>query len=162
MPFDSVAIIAGELVVEVVVALSEGYEGSNGMIARRVAVVKRLVTEPVCERVDTESGLLDEENPEDTGVDESSLPVTPSKPSNHRREDQSHEGNNPKVVLVLPDNNRVLVQIGDVGTTDSLRILFHDHPSNVRVQQTLADTVGVLVGVGISVMRTMIPGPPSD
>jgi len=47
MPFDSIAIIRRELVVEVVVTFSQGNESSDNVITRRVAVIKWLVTEPV-------------------------------------------------------------------------------------------------------------------
>jgi hypothetical protein len=32
----------------------------------------------------------------------------------------------------------------------------------VRVQETLANGVGVLFGVGVTVVRTVIPSPPAD
>lgn len=112
--------------------------------------------------VDAEGGLLDEEDSENTGVDEAALPVTPTQTSNNSRNNETHNGNNPEVVLVLPDDNGVLVQVGNVGTANALGILLHDHPANVRVQETLADRVGVLVGVGVAVMSPVIARPPSD
>lgn len=61
-PLDGVAVIRGELVVEVVVALAEGDQGSDDVVTGRVAVIKGLVAEPVGQRVDAEGSLLDEEN----------------------------------------------------------------------------------------------------
>lgn len=75
---DGVAIIAGEFVVEIVVTFSEGYESREDVVTRRVAVVEWLVAKPVCKRVDAESGLLDEEDSENTAVDEPAEPVTPA------------------------------------------------------------------------------------
>lgn len=63
---------------------------------------------------------------------------------------------------VLPYDNRVVVQVRDVGSANSLRVLLHDHPADVRVEQALSDGVGVLLGVGVTVVSTVIPGPPSD
>lgn len=63
---------------------------------------------------------------------------------------------------MLPNDYRVLIQVADVGSPDSLRVLLHDHPAKVGVKKTLADGVRVLVGVGVSMMGTMISGPPSD
>jgi len=162
MPFDSVAVIGWELVVEVMVALTKSDESSNDVISWRVAVVEWLVTEPVCQRVDAESSLLDEEDSENSSVDETSLPVSPSETTDETGEDHSHEDNGLNVVAMLPDNDGVIVQIGDVGTADTLWVLLHDHPSDMRVQKTLPDGVWVLVGVGVSVVSTVISRPPSD
>jgi hypothetical protein len=142
-------------VVEVVVTLTKGDESSDDVVTGRVAVVERLVTEPVGKRVDTEGGLLNEANTEDTSVDEATPPVTPAKASDESRETESHEENALDVVLVLPDNDSVLVEIGDIGTALSLGVLLEDHPAHVGVHETLADGVGVLVGIGITVVNAV-------
>ena len=56
-PLDGVSEIHGELMVEVVVALTDGAESSEEVITGSVLVVERLVSEPVSQRVDTEGGL---------------------------------------------------------------------------------------------------------
>lgn len=162
VPLDGIPVVGRELVVKVVVALTEGDESGDDMITRRVAVIERLITEPVSKRVDAEGSLLDEEDAEDTSVDESTLPVIPEETSNSRREDQTHEDDNLDVVLVLPDDDRVLVQIGDIGAANALGVLLHDHPAKVGVQEALADGVGVLVGVGVAVVSTVVTAPPAD
>ena len=58
VPLDSVAIVHGELVMEVVVAFSNGDESSGEMIAGCVLVIEGSLSEPVSERVNTEGGLL--------------------------------------------------------------------------------------------------------
>lgn len=78
VPLDSVAVVRGEFVVEVVVTFTEGDNGGDKVVTGRVAVIEGLFTEPVGERVDTESGLLDDEAAEDTGIDEAAHPVAPS------------------------------------------------------------------------------------
>jgi hypothetical protein len=162
VPLDSIAVIGWELVVEIVVSLSESNESSDNMITRGVSVIERLVTEPMGKGVDTEGGLLNDEDSENTSVDEASHPISPSETSNQAREDHSHEDNSLDVVSVLPDDNWIIVQIGDVGTANSLWVLLHDHPSNVRVEETLSDRVWILVGIGVSVVGSVISGPPSD
>ncbi|KAI6759232.1 hypothetical protein HG530_009912 [Fusarium avenaceum] len=132
-----------------------GDKSSDDVITGRVAVIERLVSEPVSKRVDTESSLLDEANTEDTGIDQTTPPVTPTKTSDESREGKSHEENRLDVVLVLPDNNGVLVEIGDIGSALALRVLLQDHPSHVRVHETFADRVRVLVGIGITVVNTV-------
>jgi hypothetical protein len=162
VPLDGVAVVGGELVVEVVVALSEGDQCSDNVIARGVAVVEGLVAEPVGQRVDAEGGLLDEEDAQDAGVDEAALPVAPAEASDEAGEDQAHEDDGLDVVAVLPDDDGVVVQVRDVGTADALGVLLHDHPAEVRVEQALPDGVGVLVGVGVAVVGTMVSRPPAD
>lgn len=162
VPFDGVAVVGRKLVVEVVVALAESDKSSDDVVARRVAVVEWLVTEPVSKGVDTEGGLLHEEDAEDTSVDESTLPVTPAETSYDTREEETHDGDDKEVVLVLPSNNGVLVEIRDVGAANTLGVLLHDHPAEVRVEETLANRVRILVSVGVSVVSAVITRPPSD
>lgn len=162
VPFDSVAVVRGEFVVEVVISLTKSDQGSDDVVTRGVAVIERLVSKPVSERVDTEGGLLDEEDSEDTSVDEATEVIAPANASNDGGENQAHEEDDLEVVLVLPDNDWVFIQIGDVGTSNSLGVLLHDHPTYVRIEQTLADRVWILLGIGISVMCSVVTSPPSD
>lgn len=161
-PLDSVTVVRGELVVEVVVSLSESDEGSNDVVPGAVAVIEGLLSEPVGKRVDAEGCLLDEEDAEDTSVDEATHPVAPAEASDDGGENQAHEENDLEVVLVLPDNDGVLVEIRDVGAADTLGVLLHDHPADVAVQQSLADAVGVLGGIGIAVVGAVVTAPPAD
>ena len=148
--------------MEVMVSFAKSDKGSDNVIARRVTVVKRLVSEPMSKRVDAEGCLLYKENPEDPGVDKSTDPITPAQSSNERREDETHEDHNNKIVLVLPDNNGILVQVRNIGTSNTLRILLKNHPSQMRVEQSLADTVRILVGIGVTVMSSVITRPPTN
>ena len=116
----------------------------------------------MCQRVDAEGGLLHEEDAQDAGVDEATEPVVPADTSNDAGEDQAHEEDDFEVVLVLPDDDRVVIEIGDVGAANSLGVLLHQHPAEVGVEQALADAVRVLVGVGIAMMGAVVSGPPSD
>jgi len=115
----------------------------------------------VSQAVDAESGLLDEEDSEDTGIDEATSPVVPAKTADQRGNNQSHGEDALDVVLVLEDNNGIVVEIGDVGTADSPGVLLHNHPSDVAVEETLTNGIGVLLGVGVTVVSAVIPGPPS-
>ena len=111
MPLDSIAVVRWEFVVEVVVTLSESDKSGNNVVARRVAVVEWLVTKPMGQGVDAEGSLLDEEDSENSSVDESTLPVSPSKTSDEAREDHAHEDDGLDVISVLPNNNWIIVQI---------------------------------------------------
>ena len=57
VPLDRVTVVHGELVVEVVVALANGAERGDHVVARSVLVIERSLSEPVRERVHAESGL---------------------------------------------------------------------------------------------------------
>ena len=148
--------------VEVVVALTKSDKRSDDVVPGAVAVVEGLVTKPMGERVDAEGGLLDEEDTEDTSVDKAALPVIPQKSRDSRGEDETHEDDDLDVVLVLPNDDGVLVQVGDVGTADALGVLLHNHPPKMAVEKTLANAVGVLVGVGVAVVGTVVAAPPAD
>lgn len=162
VPLDSVAVVGRKLVVEVMVTLAEGDQCSDDVITRAVAVVKGLLTEPVGKRVDAEGGLLDDEDTEDSSVDEATPPITPAEAGDQSRESQSHEENDLDEVGVLEDNDGVLVKISDVGTAGTLGVLLDDHPAEMAVKQALPDGVGILLGVGISVVSAVTLGPPTS
>lgn len=147
--------------VEVVVSFAQCDERGQDVIAGAVAVVKGLVTEPVGQGVDTKGGLLNDKDSQNTGIDETTNPVTPAKPGNKSREDEGHEEDGLDKVPVLPDDDGVLVEVGDIGAAGALGVLLDDHPANMAVQQTLPHGVGVLFGVGVSVMGAMTLGPPT-
>jgi len=162
IPFNGVTVIAWKLVVEVVVSLAKSHEGSEDVIAGRVAVIEGLVAEPMGERVDAEGSLLDEKDTENTSVNIAASPVTPAEAGNKRWEDDAHDKCDPNVVLVLPDDNRVLVEIADVGTANSFGVLLHDHPTQVAVEEALANAVGIFGSVCVTVVGSVVAGPPSD
>lgn len=161
IPLDGVSVVRWEFVVEVVISLAQSDECSDDMVAGAVAVVEGLLAEPVSQRVDTESSLLDDEDAENGGIDEATPPVAPAEAGHQSREDQSHEKNDLDEVGVLEDDNRILVEIGDIGTAGTLGVLLDDHPANVAVEQALSDGVGVLLSVGISVVSAVALGPPA-
>jgi hypothetical protein len=90
IPLDGISVIRGILVVEVVVALTQGDESGNNVVTGRVSVVEGLLTEPVGEGVDAESGLLEEKGSEDASVDETAEPITPTETSDGGRHDKGH------------------------------------------------------------------------
>jgi hypothetical protein len=90
IPLDGISVIRGILVVEVVVALTQGDESGNNVVTGRVSVVEGLLTEPVGEGVDAESGLLEEKGSEDASIDETAEPITPTETSDGGRHDKSH------------------------------------------------------------------------
>ena len=112
--------------------------------------------------VDTESSLLDEKDSENTAVDEATEEVAPAETADEHGKDQSHENDRLDVVTVLPDDDGILVEVGDVGAADAAGVLLHDHPADVAVKEALADGVGILLGVGVAMVRTMETRPPAS
>lgn len=161
-PLNGVSVVGRKFVVEVVVALTKGDESGDEVVTGRVAVVEGLVTEPVSKRVDAESSLLNEADAQNAAIDKASPPVVEQKTTEQSRKDQTHEDDTFQIVLVLPDDDGVLVEIGDVGTSSTLGILLEHHPSQMRVEETLANRVGVLLSVGISVVSSVAARPPTD
>ena len=57
VPLDRVAVVHGELVVEVVVTFTNGDESSDKMVTGSVLVIKSAFAEPVSKRVDAKCRL---------------------------------------------------------------------------------------------------------
>ena len=60
---------------------------------------------------------------------------------------------------MLPPNDGVLAQIADVGDT-GLAAGFHQHPANVRVEETFVGIVWVQLGVGVAMVSAVATRPP--
>lgn len=148
--------------MEVVVAFSKCDEGCDDVVTGRVAIIERLVAEPVSERVDAKSGLLDEEDAEDSAVEEAAEPVAPAEAAGKHREEKAHDYNDFEVVAVLPNDDRVFIEVGNVGTANTLGVLLHQHPPQMGVEETFTDGVWIFVGVGVTVVSTVVSRPPSD
>ena len=93
------------------VALTQCHQCGEDMVARRVAVIKGLVTQPMGKGVNTEGGLLDEEDAEDTSIDEATEEVVKGKATKDGGEDQAHEDDDFEVMTVLPDDDWIFVQV---------------------------------------------------
>lgn len=106
--------------------------------------------------------MLDEEDSKNSGIDETAPPITPSETCTDGWQDQTHEKDDLEVILVLPDDDGVLVEIGDVGASNTLWVLLHKHPSEVGIDQALSNGIGIFFGVGVTMMSSVVSGPPSD
>ena len=60
---------------------------------------------------------------------------------------------------MLPPHNLVLAQVADVGDA-GLTARFEKHPTNMGVPETLVSVVWIQVGIGVTVVGTVTPGPP--
>ena len=93
--------------------------------------------------------------------EESTTEITPAKTGNESREEEGHGEDELKVPPVLESNDRVAGQVADVGDTGFPPGL-HDHPANMRPEQTVVGSVGVEVGIGVPVVGTVTSRPPLD
>lgn len=99
---------------------------------------------------------------ENGAIDEAAEPVVEHETAENGGENDAHDESALQEVLVLPDDDGALVKVGNVGSANALGVLLEDHPAHVGVEETLANGVGVLVGVGVSVVSTVVPRPPPD
>lgn len=147
--------------VEVVVTFSYGDEGRKPVVLGGVLVIERRVSEPVGERVDAEGRVVDEEKSGGSGEEETSAVIVPSESSDEGGENESHPDDEVDVPTVLPLDDFVLRQIGNVGDS-RLSAGLDEHPSDVRPPEAFVGRVGVEISVGVSVVGAMTTGPPFD
>jgi hypothetical protein len=57
VPLDGIAVVHGELVVEIVVPFTNCDKGGNEVVARTVLVIEWCLTQPMSERIHAERGL---------------------------------------------------------------------------------------------------------
>lgn len=67
-----------------------------------------------------------------------------------------------QVVHMLPNDNGVLVEVRDVRPAEALRVLLHDEPADVRIDEALPDRIRVLVGIRVPVVGAVASPPPPD
>lgn len=121
------------LMVKVVVSLAEAEQGGDPMVAGGAPVVERLVAEVVPETVDGERALLDRHNAKNTSVDESAFPVSPAKPCDQGRHNPGEKYRYRGIVLVLPADEGVVGEVGDIGAAVFLVVLVKEKPAHVCV-----------------------------
>jgi hypothetical protein len=148
--------------VEIMISLAECDQGDDKVVAGRLDALIWLVTDPVCERVDAERPLLDEARPEQAAVDQTPAPIVPLYPSDESGHYVRHDQKQLPVVLGLPTHHLVMFQVLNADPSNSVRVLVEDNPSNVRIEQTLRDTIGVTICVHVAMMGTMLPAPDLD
>ena len=96
-----------------------------------------------------------------TGKEETTPPVAPTETGDESGHDESHGEQKSDIVLVLPPDDLVSGQVGNVGNTD-LASRLDNHPANVSPPETLVSRVRVEFGISVSVMGSMTSRPPFD
>jgi len=77
VPFDGVPVVHRELVVEIMITLSDGDKGSDHVIARCMLVIERSLAKPVSERIDTKGRVVNKDKSRSASEQVAALPVTP-------------------------------------------------------------------------------------
>ena len=105
--------------------------------------------------------MMNETRPRCTGKEETTLPVSPHETWDNGRDDIGHAHEKPDVVIMLPLDDGILVQVAHVSNS-GLATRLKEHPTNVGVEETFVGGVGIKVGVGVPMMSTMTARPPFD
>lgn len=133
------------------VSLSDGDKGGDHMVAGCMLVVERRLSKPVRERVHAECRVVDECQTKSACVNVAAEPVAPQKPGNDRWYNKAHRDNEDVVPLVLPPNNSVPAEVGNICDA-RLDAWFNKHPTDVRPPKAIGRAVRVERGVGVTVM----------
>ncbi len=96
-----------------------------------------------------------------TGIDTSATSVTPTVMGNEGGNGKGRDDDEDEVILVLPLDDSVLVQVSDVGDT-RLATGLDEHPANMRIEKATVSIVRVKVSVGVAMMGTVTTRPPLD
>ena len=165
IPLDTVSVVLSEFVVEVVVAFTEGEDGAEPRIMRGVVFREVLFSAEegrVGERVDEEGGLVNKEGLGEGSVEVSTNPVAGEETADERRKNDARSKGVVHVVVVLVLDVGIGVVVRDVNVAEDRIVLLHDHPANVRVQETTLGVVGILVSINVVVVDAVITTPPFD
>lgn len=87
--------------------------------------------------------------------------VTPKETGNNSGKDESDEENEFDVPSVLEADDRVLVQIANIGDT-GLATRLEKHPTDMRPDEAVVSVVRVKVRIGITMMSAVPSRPPLD
>jgi hypothetical protein len=103
--------------------------------------------------------MVGHSQPERPHIEKAPHPVSPQLTRDDGRDDIGKDDHEQDVTAVLPLDERVVPEVGDVGRAGTLLRLEH-HPAYVRPQQTAFGVVRVEVGVGVPMVGPVSPCPP--
>src|SRR6266542_4923259 len=105
--------------------------------------------------------MMDEDQTKDSSIDISTTSVAPEQPRDDGRNEETHERNKFEVMPVLPPDDGILAQIAHICHT-GLTTRLQNHPTNVRVPETLMRIIGVELSVRVSMVGSVSSCPPLD
>jgi hypothetical protein len=147
--------------MEVVIALAKCNHCGDDMITRSMPVIKRCVPKPVCQGIDTKSGVVNKYKARSACIYVSATPITPKQTRDHSGDSETHKEDKPDIPAVLPADHFILAEVRDIRNAGFAPWL-HDHPANMGPQEATMGIVWIKVGIRIPVMCTVPTRPPLD
>ena len=105
--------------------------------------------------------MVNKSKPRGTGEQVATLPITPKQTRNDSGNTEAKGQEQSKIPAVLPPHDLILAQIANIGNA-GLAAGFEKHPADMGEPEALVSVVWVQVGVGVTVVGTVTPGPPLD
>jgi hypothetical protein len=93
--------------LQVVVTFPNCDKGGNDVIPWGVFVVKGSLSEPVSQRVHTESRVVNKQQSSGPSVEKSTSPISPSKSSDESGEEESHTEDQRQIPTMLPSDDLI-------------------------------------------------------
>lgn len=109
----------------------------------------------------TSTYVMNEGRAESASEEEATAVILPEETWDDGGQDVGHEDEEPDVVVVLPADDWIPAEIGNVGDT-RLAAGLDEHPANVGPEETLVGGVRIKVGVGVAMVCTVTTRPPLD
>ena len=70
------------------------------------------------------TGLLNKENSQNTSINKATNPIIPENTGNSSWEKEAHDKDNLDIVAVLPYDDGVLVEVRNIGTSNTLWVFY--------------------------------------
>lgn len=137
-------IIRREFMMEVMVSLSHRHKRGENMIPRRPAIIKRLLPNPMRERIHTKRRLLDKACADYSSIHKPTPPIAPTQPSNKHGKHPRREQQTLAVILMLPHHDRIAVKITHIRSPLHLWVRVEHHPANMTKQQSAHNRIRIL------------------
>ena len=156
----AVAVIVLKLVMIVVVPLAEGHDRHQPRVTGAAFGRVGALAEVVAHRIDAKGTVLKDDDaryPRNEECAESRNPATPGK-AKDRREHESDRCADPVNMAMLPNNQRILLQVSHVIERREW-IEFKDQPSDMGMEKAFGDAIWVFIVIDMLVMGTMFTGP---
>lgn len=104
---------------------------------------------------------MDEAESENARIYEASSGVVPQEFGDHGWNDEARDEDKLNVVFVLPFDDLALAQVTNISDA-RFPAWLQQHPTDMRIPETLVGVVRVEVGIGVTMVCAVTPRPPLD
>ena len=105
--------------------------------------------------------VVDKEQTSKGAIKVTAAPVPPEIAGDDGRKEDAHEEDEGDEPVVLPADDGVAGEIGDISDTRFATGL-EEHPTDVGPEEAAMGTIGIEVGVGVAMVSTVTARPPLD